>query len=139
MDLLQMGAQLLSEKAGINVDPATITSALGNLLGDGSGNLDLAGLARQMTENGGLQSVLNSWLGDGANSPISAQSIIDMLGQGKVEEFASNVGTDTETAASGLSDVLPQLMDKASSGGNLLESVGGIGGLMGAASSLFGK
>ncbi len=139
MDLIQMGAQMLSDKAGINVDPATISSALTNLLGDGNGNLDLAGLAGRMAQGGGLESVLGTWLGDGANSPISAQSIIDLLGKGKVAEFANSVGTDTETAASGLSDVIPQLMDKASSGGSLLDSVGGIGGLMGAASSFFNK
>lgn len=137
MDLIEMGAQLLSEKLGLNVDTGTITEALGNLLGDGQGNLDLAGLASRMAESGGLESVLGSWLGDGANSAISAESIIGLLGEGKVSEFAGQVGTDTDTAAGGLSEVLPQLMDQASSGGSLLESAGGLGGLMNSASSLF--
>jgi hypothetical protein len=34
-----------------------------------------------------------------------------------------------------MADVLPQLMDKASSGGSLLDSAGGLGSLMGAAQS----
>ena len=50
-------------------------------------------------------------------------------------DFAASLGTDTGTAASGLADVLPQLMDKASSGGSLLDAAGGVGGLMGAAKS----
>lgn len=137
MDLIEMGAQLLSEKLGLNVDPTTITAALGQLLGDGQGNLDLAGLASRMTEGGGLEAVLGSWLGDGANSPISADSVMSLLGEGRVSDFASQVGTDTGSAAQGLSEVLPQLMDKASSGGNLLASAGGLGGLMNAAGSLF--
>jgi uncharacterized protein YidB (DUF937 family) len=52
-----------------------------------------------------------------------------------VSDFASTLGTDTDTAAAGLADVLPQMMDQASSGGNLLDAAGGLGGLMGAAKS----
>jgi hypothetical protein len=35
--------------------------------------------------------------------------------------------------------MLPQLVDKASSGGNLLESAGGLDGLLGAAKSFLSK
>ncbi|MBA6412472.1 hypothetical protein H2508_05050 [Parahaliea sp. F7430] len=139
MDLIKMGAELLSEKLGLNVDLDSISGALSQLLGDGKGNLDLAGLAGRMAESGGLESVLGTWLGDGANAPVSAQSIFDLLGKSKVADFASSVGTEPETAAEGLSDVLPQLMDKASSGGSLLDAAGGIGGLMSAATSFFNK
>ncbi len=135
MDLIQLGAQLLSDKLGLQVDSTTIRSALSGLLGDGQGGIDLAGLASQMAANGGLQAALQSWLGDGANAPISAGAILDMLGEGKVADFASQVGTDTGSAARGLSDVLPQLIDRASSGGSLLESAGGVGGLLNAASA----
>lgn len=135
MDILELGAQLLSDKLGLQVDPATLKSALSGLLGDGSGNIDLAGLAAKMTANGNLGSVLDSWLGDGANAGISADSVLGLLGEGAVADFAGKLGTDSGTAAAGLADVLPQMMDKASSGGSLLESAGGLGGLMGAAKS----
>ena len=135
MDILKMGAQMLSDKLGLQVDTDTVSSALSSLLGDGSGNVDLAGLASKMASSGELGSIVNSWLGDGANSAISADSILKLLGQSDVSSFASKIGTDTDTAASGLADVLPQMMDKASSGGSLLESGGGLGGLMGAAKS----
>ena len=75
------------------------------------------------------------WLGDGANSAISAESILGVLGENSVSSFASSLGTDTGTAAAGLAEVLPQLMDKASSGGSLLDAAGGVGGLMNAAKS----
>lgn len=135
MDIIQLGTQLLSEKLGLQVDPETISSALAGLLSDGSGNLDLAGLASRMASSGELGNILNSWLGDGASSAISPENILGVLGSGKVSEFASSVGTDTQTAAAGLAEVIPQLMDKASSGGKLLESSGGLGSLLGAASS----
>ncbi len=135
MDILQVGAEHLSKQLGLNVDTQTIMSALSGLLGDGSGNLDLAGLAGKMASSGELGNLVNSWLGDGANSPISPESILGLFGENKVADFASRVGTDSGSAASGLASVLPEIMDQASSGGSLLDSAGGLGGLMGAAKS----
>jgi len=135
MDLLATGAQLLSSRLGLNVDTDTIANALQGLLGNGAGNLDIAGLASRFAASGGLQDALKSWLGDGENAPISADTILDVLGRSDVASFADQVGTDTETAASGLSDVLPQLVDQASSGGELLASLGGAEGLLGMAKS----
>ena len=117
MDLTQIASQLLSDKLGLNIDQATVTSALSSLLGDGSGNLDFAGLASRMASSGELGAILNSWLGDGANESISADSIMGLLGQDRVADFAGQIGTSTGEAASGLADVLPQVMDRASSGG----------------------
>ena len=137
MNILEMGAQMLSEKLGLQLDTATIQSALSSLLGDGQGGIDIAGLASKMASSGELGDIVSSWLGDGGNASISADSIMSLLGSGEVANFANTLGTDTQTAASGLADVLPEMVDKASSGGSLLESVGGLGGILGAANSLF--
>ena len=133
MDIIELGTQLLSDKLGLQVDAQTIASALSGLLGDGQGNIDLAGLASKMASSGELGDIVSSWLGDGANTGISADTILGLLGESQVADFASSVGTDTNSAAAGLADVLPEMVDKASAGGKLLESVGGLGGLMGAA------
>ena len=135
MDIIELGVGLLKEKLGLDLDSATVASALSALLGDGQGNIDLASLASKMASSGELGSLVSSWLGDGANAAISAEGILGLLGEGKVADFAASLGTDTGSAASGLADVLPQMVDKASSGGSLLDSVGGVGGLMGAAKS----
>lgn len=135
MDIVQVGAQLIKEHLGVDVDPATLQSALSSLMGDGQGGIDLQGLVGKMASSGDLQALVGSWLGDGGNQSISADSIMDIFGQAKVGEFANKVGVETETAAKGLSDVLPQLVDQASSGGSLLEQAGGLDGLMGAAKS----
>lgn len=135
MDIIQLGAQLLSEKLGLQIDPATLQGALQNLLGDGQGNIDLAGLAGKMASSGQLGSILDSWLGDGTNAAISAESIQALFGNTQIADFASSIGTDSNTAAAGLADVIPQIMDKSSRGGNLLASARGIGGLVDAASS----
>lgn len=138
MDLMQLGAELLNNRLGLNVDQDRIATALGRLLGDGD-SLNLPDLVSRVAGSGQLGGILSSWLGDGSNAPISVDGILDMLGGDEVAAFADTLGTDTQTAASGLADVLPQLIDRASSGGSLLDSVGGVGGLLGAAGSLFNR
>ena len=63
--------------------------------------------------------------------------LMEMFGGDKLSDFASNLGVDQNAATSGLSEVLPNLMDKASSGGNILESVGGLSGALDFAKKLF--
>ena len=135
MDLLQLGAQMLNQASGSqsNADSDTISNALSSLLGDGQGNMDLAGLASKMSSSGDLGSVVSSWLGDGANSSISADDILGLLGESQIADFSKQLGMGTESAASSLAAVLPQLMDQASSGGSLLDAAGGIDGVLGAA------
>lgn len=137
MDLLQLGTQLLQSKLGQNADSNAIQGALESLVGGSNGNLDIAGLAQQFMSNGGLQSQLASWLGDGANDSVSGSQIAELLGSDKVAGFASALGLGEQEAAEGLSDVLPQLVDKASSGGELLEQFGGVDGLANLAKKFF--
>ena len=138
MDIIELGAQLLSDTMGLDLPREQVADALNKLLSDGNGNLDLAGLAGRFAASGGLADVVGSWLGDGPNAGISANDILDLFGNAEVDNFAANVGADRGTAASGLAQVLPEIMDKASSGGSILESLGGAGGLLGAAKGLLG-
>ena len=141
MDLMQIGAQLLQSKLGSNIQTGDIASALSGLLG--GDNFDIGSLISKIQGNSGLASMAASWLGDGANSAMSGSQVMDIFGKDKVSEFASKLNIDEGTASNGLADMLPQLIDKASSGGSLLESamgsMGGAGGLMGMAGKLFGK
>ena len=141
IDLMQIGAQLLQSKLGSNVQTGDIVSALSGLFG--GDNIDLGSLVSKMQGNGGLASMVTSWLGDGDNTAMSGSQVMDIFGQDKVSEFASKLNIDEGTASNGLADILPQLVDKASSGGSLIESamgsMGGAGGLMGMAGKLFGK
>ncbi|MEH6583563.1 MAG: YidB family protein, partial [Halioglobus sp.] len=134
-DIIETGAEMLIEKLGLPVDVKTVVGALSGLLGDGSGGLDLSGLAGKLAANGDLGAVLGSWLGDGANTAISADTVLSFLGEANIGEFAGKIGTDAASASNGLADIIPQMMDESSSGGKLLDSVGGIGGIMGAAKS----
>ena len=136
MDLMQIGVQLLQSKFGDNVQAGDLTSALSGLLG-GENGLDVASLLSKMQGNGGLASMMTSWLGNGDNEAISGDQVRELFGSDKVAEFASKINVDEDTAVSGLADVLPQMIDKSSAGGSMLDAVGGVDGLMGMAGKLF--
>ena len=131
MDVTKMGAELLSGVLGDSVDSSQLEGALSSLLGGG----DISALTAKMAGSVDLSAVLGSWLGDGANAGISAETITSFFGNADIASFASQLGIDPSTAATSLAEVVPQLMDKASSGGNLLDSMGGAEGLLGAAKS----
>ena len=78
MDLMQMAVQLFSDKLGsqgASLNQGDVTQALSGLLGDGAGNIDLGSIMSKL-DGGGLATLAQSWLGDGANSSISPQQIM---------------------------------------------------------------
>jgi uncharacterized protein YidB (DUF937 family) len=136
MNILESAVNTLSQQLNKGVDAESTLSALTSVLGqDGKGGLDLSGVVTKMTEQGGLADTVQSWLGDGGNAPINADTVRSLFGDERISEFASKLNIDTDAAASSLSSLLPEVMDKASQGGQLLDSVGGVGGLLDAAKS----
>ena len=133
MDIKSLAAGILAKKLGGNSD--AVGGVLSGLVG-GGGDMDIAGLLGGLKEKG-LGDVAESWLGDGENAEISADQVKEVLGADKVAEAAAKLGTDEGSLLEGLKDSLPQLVDKASSGGSLLGSLGGVGGLAGMAKKLF--
>ena len=136
MDLMKLATTVLASKLGGSAasDSGLIQSVIGNLLG-GSGNqgIDLGSLVGNL-QGGGLGDIAESWLGDGDNAEISESQVADLLGSDKLKEAAQQLGADEGELLSGLKEMLPQVVDKSSSGGSLLDSVGGIGGLASMAS-----
>ena len=132
MDIMNLAKGMLASKLGGNND--AVGAVMGSLLGGGggAGGLDLGGLVNGMKAKG-LGDVAESWLGDGENAEISADQLKDVLGGDKISAAAAELGTDEGSLLDGLKDAIPQMVDKSSSGGSLLDSVGGIGGLAGMA------
>lgn len=87
--------------------------------------------------SGGLASIASSWLGDGGNESINTAQLQEAFGDDKLSAFADNLGVDQENTTQGLSNILPSLVDQGSSGGSLLDSVGGLGGALGMAKNCF--
>ncbi len=139
-ELLELGAKVfrdsgLSGDTGSNLDLQSIVSALSGLTG-GEG-FDISSIVSKL-HGEGLGDIAMSWLGDGDNKGINLEQVTNIFGADKIGEFASKLGLSEEEAAGGLSEVLPQLIDKASSGGSLVDSLGGIKGVAGLAGKLFG-
>ena len=111
-----------------------VTGALGSAGGNSGGNplLDvvmqmlsnnsqsggLAGLAKAFQDNG-LGEQMASWIGTGQNLPVSAEQIRQVLGSGQLGQIASQLGMNEQQAAGGLADLLPQVVDKLTPGGQM--------------------
>jgi uncharacterized protein YidB (DUF937 family) len=139
-DLIKIGAEAFSASqgsgaAGSSLDASALISALSGLTSS-SGGLDINNLIGAM-QSGGLEDILQSWLGDGENAAISGNQINDIIGSEEISAFASQLGLSQDEATGGLQDALPRMVDNASIGGNLLESIGGIEGVIGLTGKLF--
>ena len=137
MDLQRMATELLQQKLGANVDTAKAQNAVEDLLGGAKG-LDLGDIVGRFT--GGSADIAEkakSWLGDGANAPISAEQIGQAIGPEKISEFASKLGVDAQQAGNSLSQFLPEIIDKCSRGGNLIDANQAASGLKGMLGKFF--
>ncbi len=129
MDFKKLALSMVAQKLGGN--NAAIGGVLDSLVGGGN-QMDIGSLVSGLKEKG-LGDVAESWLGDGENKEISAEQLKDVLGAEKVANAAAELGTDEGSLLDTLKDAVPQMVDKSSSGGSLLDSVGGLGGLAGMA------
>ena len=78
----------------------------------------LGGLA-QMFEQAGMGDQLKSWVSTGRNMPISPDQLTQALGHDRLGQLAGAAGMSHEEAAGELSQMLPQLVDGLTPGGNL--------------------
>lgn len=142
--LLKMGASAfinskMSGDAGSGLDSGMLSNALSNLTGDSAeGGLDIGSLLGKM-QGGGMADIAASFLGDGENAELQDDQVTELFGADKITNFASELGLSESEAIGGLRESLPEMMNQASSGGSLLDSIGGISGAMGLAGKLFGK
>ena len=103
---------MLGQDAG-GAMPALISTALAK------SNLgDLSGIVTQL-QRGGLGDQVASWLGSGANLPVSASQLRGALGNQQVRELAGHLGLPADEALNILSAHLPNLVDQASPNGTL--------------------
>jgi uncharacterized protein YidB (DUF937 family) len=132
-----MAAQLFISKLGSNGDQlnlGSVVTALQNLLPTQNGELDLSALIAQFTNgNEGLANLASSWLSEGDNAALSPSTLLDVLGNDRIANFANSLGLGQDTATSVLAQMLPELIDKNSENGDLLgNAVGGLAkGLLG--------
>lgn len=122
--LINAVIQMIANKGG----GGGLGSALGSALGGGGGGGGamgglggLGGLIGALTQ-GGLGNVASSWVSTGQNLPVSAEQLQSALGGGGgglLAQLAQQAGLSNGEAASGLSQILPDLVDKLTPDGQI--------------------
>jgi len=79
---------------------------------------DLNGMVAAL-QKGGLNAQVQSWLGPGANLPITEDQLKAVLGNAQIQEFARHLGLPVDAALKLLAQYLPDIVDKASPNGTL--------------------
>jgi uncharacterized protein YidB (DUF937 family) len=77
---------------------------------------DLQGIVAKLEESG-LGAQVKSWLGDGANLPVSADQLRTALGNEQVQRIAAHLGLPADAAMTVLAEHLPAAVDQASPAG----------------------
>ena len=117
-----LGGQGQGQSAVMNLVTGLITNSNGGL----------GGLLQQF-KAGGLGNLADSWVGTGANLPISAEQIQSVLGSGQIQEMAAKIGLSPDILSGHLANLLPQVVDKVTPDGSVPDQgtlQQGLGGLL---------
>jgi uncharacterized protein YidB (DUF937 family) len=86
---------------------AEMATVVNNLIQKHGG---VQGIVAQMQQQG-LGATVKSWMGDGANQPISPDQVHHAFGVDTIKELAAKAGLSPDVLAGKLAQVLPQAID----------------------------
>ena len=95
------------------LDIGDITDALSSIMGGNSNNdsMDLSSIVSNLQSDSPATNIVKSWIGNGSNEHISESSLLELLGENKIEEFANMLGIGKSSAIRTLSSAVPQIID----------------------------
>jgi len=118
-----------------------LDSLLGQMMGGTMGGAQPTGAQAQnpllqivlqmLQQNGGLSGMLGkmqqagygqqaqSWIGTGQNMPIDAGALSQIFGQGELGQLAQQLGISHEEASGSLAQMLPNVVDEMTPGGQI--------------------
>ena len=111
------------------LDPQVLMGIVAALMNNGGG---LSGILAKL-QQGGLGDAAQSWVGTGANQPVSPDALGGALGPDLMGMIARQLGGNQQQAAGTLADLLPGLIDQLTPQGRLPtdNGLGGLGALLG--------
>lgn len=125
------GQQQGGAGALINIVAGMLANQGGGAGGAGGSLGGLAGLAEQFQKNG-MGDVMNSWVGKGENMPIGADQLGNVLGGDLLGKLTQQTGMGQSDLLGQLSQLLPQMVDKATPDGAIPSGgLGDIGAILG--------
>ena len=113
----QLAGQVLG--SGASTPQSTASGGLMNVVSSliaSNGGVD--GLLQKFKDCG-LQDHVASWIGTGENRPITGGDVKAALGDDAVQQAAQTAGVAPEHAATGLAQLLPQIINQLSPNGEL--------------------
>jgi len=120
MGLLDQIVSALGQQTEGSGQTNQLMQAALNLINSHPGGLQ--GLVQQFMQSGFGQQA-QSWVSTGQNLPISAEQITQVLGSGKLQEIAKQLGLDRVDTAGGLASMLPQVVDHLTPNGAAQDDV----------------
>jgi uncharacterized protein YidB (DUF937 family) len=100
--------------------------------GQGGGAAGGLGALLQQFQAAGLGEQFNSWVGTGQNMPVSPEQLQGAFGSDQMSQMAERMGLSTGDLGAQLSQMLPQVVDQLTPGGQLPEGgLGDLGDLLG--------
>ena len=91
---------------------------LGGILGGGALSGGLQDLLKQFQQNGQGDKA-DSWVSTGPNKPVTPHELEQALGNERIDWLTRETGLSREQLLSGLSQALPQAVDKLTPNGNV--------------------
>lgn len=96
-------------------DNSQLLQSAQTLLNDNGG---ISGLVEKF-QQGGLGDIVSSWVGTGANLPISAEQIQSVLGNEQIAGLAAKLGLDSSQLSQQVAEHLPGLIDRLTPNGEV--------------------
>jgi uncharacterized protein YidB (DUF937 family) len=113
---------------------ALLNAVLGMLAGGGGQGQQGGGLGAILgnAQQSGLGDVVSSWIGKGQNLPISPDQLGGLLGNDTLANLAKQLGMSHGDAASQISQILPDVVDRLTPHGQVPQGgLGNVGDLLG--------
>ena len=110
---------------------ALLNAVVGMLAGGGQGGGGLGAMLGK-AQQAGLGDVVSSWIGSGQNMPISADQLGSVMGSDTLANLAKQLGMSNGDAASQISQMLPDVVDRLTPQGQMPQGgLGNVGDLLG--------
>ena len=111
---LTSGGRTGSQAGGMGGLLGSLLPALGGMLAGGGLQQILSGF-----QANGLSAQTDSWIGTGANQPISGDDVRKVVGDEELAKIAAQLGVSEDEAANAVAEVLPEVVDRVSPDGHI--------------------
>lgn len=114
----QLAGQVMGKLGAQQQDAVPQNELLNGVMGLINSAGGLPGLLQKLKDSG-LQDQVASWVGTGENQTVSGDQIQSALGDGPLQQVAQQAGIAPEHAATGLAQLLPQIINSLTPNGEV--------------------